>query len=266
MENECKIDKSDASQMRMIGEDKKCGKFPTLLPAAISAMKEVRLMTEEQVQAAADAGVLNAEATAKDLKAFRTGATPEPKTPKTPKAPKASTVIEGSSVELLDMSPEEVTTALYEMTDVIPDDIKASASDHNDPEFFAAKSLAMEHDAINKSMSSLGKRDQDRVAAAVVNVVQHNQKVFDYVLKKEKPKKIKALEERLKKKIAEVDELKRKLVKGQVSMNEHGLQVMLRADFKRFLGALHPDKHPGQEEKYQVLFNDFKAYEDEYRG
>jgi hypothetical protein len=197
------------------------------------------------------------------VKESKTG---QPVTTTTKKKSKPNLTIEGSSIELVDMEPAQVSEALSDLTDIIPQDILDSCEDHTDPEFFAAKSLAMGHDALVKSMDPLTKRESERVSAAVINVVQHNQKVFDYVLKKEKPKKIAALEDRLKKELAEVKELKRNLVNGKVSIDEHGLQVMLRADFRRFLGALHPDKHPGQEEKYQQLFNDFKSYEDDYRA
>ncbi len=51
---------------------------------------------------------------------------------------------------------------------------------------------------------------------------------------------------------------------GKIAISELGMRDMFKADYKRFLGALHPDKHPGQEEKYAALFNDFKAYADKY--
>jgi hypothetical protein len=262
VDSELNIAQQHAGYMADVGE--KLNEFVCLLPAGMSARIEFLKYTPEQRIVARDEHVIHPGATEKTLAVFRKKLNGVTTTTKAKAKPKLT--IEGSNVELIDMEPAQVSEALSGLTDVIPQDILDSCEDHNDPEFFAAKSLAMGHEALVKSMDPLTKRESERVSAAVINVVQHNQKVFDYVLKKEKPKKIKALEDRLKKEIAEVVALKRKLVKGTVSIDEHGLQVMLRADFRRFLGALHPDRHPGQEEKYQQLFNDFKSYEDDYRA
>lgn len=264
--DELGLDGGNAKRMADFGDiaqEKNLCKFTNFLPKGLDPLKEVALMTEAQIEDAIEKNVLHQGATKKSLEAFRTGDQPK----KSRKSQKSQPVtVDGFSVELLDMTPEQVMERLKDLADILPPDVVEAASDHNNPNYFACRALAMSHDAMLKALQPLTRKEQKRLLVAFAAVFQHNQKVFDYILKTERPKRIKALEEKLNKKIQAADEKLQKLREGKVAIDEHGVQVMLRADFKRFLGALHPDKHPGQEEKYQVLFNDFKSYEDAYRG
>lgn len=270
-------DEKNARKMADIAEACRKGKFTLSKedgPDTVSGWGEVAKMSDDQREKAVSLNIL--KSTTSYLSKWRNHPMwadgrledlPKVASEKGHKSQKSQPVtVDGFGVELLDLTPDEVLERLRALAHILPPDVVEAANDHDNPNFFACRALAMSQESVLGVLEPLTKKEQARVLASFGAVFQHNQKVFDYILKTERPKRIKAMEDRLKRKIDEADERLRKIRAGNVAIDEHGVQVMLRADFKRFLGALHPDKHPGQEEKYKVLFNDFKAYEEAYRG
>jgi hypothetical protein len=173
---------------------------------------------------------------------------------------------EAPQVSLVELTPAQFTAMIRKLTDVIPGSLRDKVNDFNDPNLFAARSLVTMHENLIKELSKLGKPQAGKIAGSFMRLLRFNQNVFDQVMKASKPVYWKKAAEKLDKQRAALEAEKVRYLEGKVSVDEVGMGKMLRTDFRRFLGALHPDKHPGNEEKYTALFNDFKSYEDNYKG